>query len=143
LNLHVEEQAGIVTAHYVPRAEHIGFEGVIHGGILSTVLDEAMVWCATWAGKRFCVAGELNVRFRQSVGVGRNLTVEARVASVRSRLIETEGFIRDESGNVLVEAAGKYVPVPPPRNREVVATLVAEPATARTLDALKHAAGAL
>src|SRR5947209_2055991 len=96
LHLHVDEQTGIVSAQYVPRLEHIGFEGIVHGGILSTVLDEAMVWCATWAGKRFCVAGELNVRFRQSVAVGQRLSIEARVESLRSRLIETEGFIRDE-----------------------------------------------
>lgn len=142
LHLHVDEQSGAVTAAFVPLPEHIGFEGIIHGGILSTVLDEAMVWCATWAGKRFCVAAEMNVRFRRSATVGHKLTIEARVSSIRSRLIEAEGFIRDESGQVLVEAAGKYVPVPPQRNRDVVATLVPEPATADALGALQRAAGA-
>ena len=142
LHLHVDDQTGVVTARYVPRPEHIGFEGIVHGGILSTVLDEAMVWCATWAAKRFCVAGELNVRFRRSVAVGQKLSIEARVESLRSRLIETEGFVRDDSGNILVEASGKYVPVPPPRNRDVIATLVDEPATAENLKILKQAAGA-
>ena len=143
LHLNVDEQTGIVTTEFAPRAEHIGFEGIIHGGVLSTVLDEAMVWSATWAAKRFCVAGELNVRFRQSASVGQDLKVEARIASVRSRLIETEGLIRDASGKVLVEATGKYVPVPPARNQDVIATLVPEPATAHTLDALRRAAGAV
>jgi uncharacterized protein (TIGR00369 family) len=143
LHLHVDEQTGIVTCEFAPRPEHIGFEGIIHGGVLSTVLDEAMVWCATWAGKRFCVAGEMNVRFRQSVSVGQKLSVEARITSIRSRLIEAEGFIRDASGKVLAEATGKYVPVPPDRNQQFVATLVPEPATVHTLDALKRASGAV
>jgi uncharacterized protein (TIGR00369 family) len=143
LHLNVDEPSGVVTAEYVPRPEHIGFEGIIHGGILSTVLDEAMVWCATWAGKRFCVAGEMNVRFRRSATVGQKLTIEARIGSLRSRMIETEAFIRDEPGNVIAEATGKYVPLPPPRNRDVVATLVEEPSTVHTLDALKRAAGAV
>lgn len=143
LHLRVDEQTGIVTCPFTPRSEHIGFEGIVHGGVLSTVLDEAMVWCATWAGKRFCVAGELNVRFRHSARVGHDLAIEARVVSVRSRLIEAEGFILDGSGKVLVDATGKYVPVSPARNLDVVATLVAEPATAQTLDVLRAAAGAV
>ena len=57
LSLHVDPDSGIVTVDFIPLAEHIGFEGIIHGGVLATVLDEAMVWAATWAGRRFCVCG--------------------------------------------------------------------------------------
>jgi acyl-coenzyme A thioesterase PaaI-like protein len=137
LHLNVDDQSGLVTCDFVPTLHHIGFEGIIHGGILATVLDEAMVWAATWSGKRFCVCGELNVRFRQNVGVGYLVRVEAQLSAARSRLLETTGIIRDSAGKVLVEATGKYVPVPIPRNREFVATLVPEPGTTRTLLALK------
>ena len=37
LHLHVEESTGAVETHFTPAAEHIGFEGIIHGGILATV----------------------------------------------------------------------------------------------------------
>lgn len=132
LHLSVDDAAGIVTSLFTALAHHMGFEGIVHGGLLSTVLDEAMVWAATWAGKRFCVCGELNVRFRQSVRIGQIVSVEARIASVRSRLIETEGHLRDADGKVLVEATGKYVPVSPERNRAVIETLVAEQQTEQT-----------
>ena len=137
LHLTVDEPTGLVSCQFTPADRHIGFEGIIHGGLLATVLDEAMVWAATWAGKRFCVCGELNVRFRKSVTVGAPLRVEAVVSSVRSRLIETEGKIFNADGAVLVESGGKYVPVSHDRNRDVVATLVHEAATAHTLNALK------
>lgn len=129
LHLNVDDATGIVTAQFTPAAHHMGFEGIVHGGLLSTVLDEAMVWAATWSGKRFCVCGELNVRFRRGVQIGQNLNVEAKITSVRSRLIETEGFLRDVAGQVLVEASGKYVPVSPDRNRAVMETLVVETGT--------------
>lgn len=129
LHLNVDEVTGLVTAEYVPPVYHMGFQGIVHGGVLSTVLDEAMVWAASWHGKRFCVCGELNVRFRHSVLVGQPIKVEARITSVRSRLIETEGFLRDSAGKVLVESTGKYVPVSHERSRDVVATFVPEPAT--------------
>jgi acyl-coenzyme A thioesterase PaaI-like protein len=138
LHLNVDDQTGIVTCDYTPSVHHIGFEGIIHGGLLATVLDEAMVWAATWSGKRFCVCGELNVRYRHSVGVAQPVQVAATISATRSRLIETTGIIRDASGKVLVEATGKYVPVPAPRNREFVATLVPEPRTSQTLLAFEN-----
>ena len=143
MSLHVDETTGAVTADYLPRPQHIGFEGIIHGGVLSTVLDEAMVWAATWAGKRFCVAGELNVRFRRSGAPGERLHVVAKVDSVRSRLIETMGELRDDTGQLIATASGKYVPVPPDRNRYVLTTFVDESTTAKAADILRAAAAQL
>ena len=140
LHLKVVEQSGVVTCRLTPEAHHMGFEGIVHGGLLATALDEAMVWAATWSAKRFCVCGEMNVRFRQGVSVGQPVDVEATVTNVRSRLIETTGQMRDRSsGTILVQATGKYVPVPHERNRHFVATLVPEPQTASTLRALQDA----
>ena len=137
LSLHVDESTGLVWTDFTPRPEHIGFEGIIHGGVLATVLDEAMVWAATWAGRNFCVAAEMTVRFRKSAAVGAALRVEARVESNRPRLIHCVGTIHGGAGAVVAAAGGKYVPVPPERNRAVVATLVDEPSTARAAEALK------
>jgi uncharacterized protein (TIGR00369 family) len=130
LSLFVNPVTGVVRVHYTPRAPHIGFEGVVHGGVLATVIDEAMVWAATWAGKRFCLCGEMTVRYRAPAAVGRGLVVEARVESARPRLIQAVAEIRDAAGEVVASASGKYVPLPPDRNRAFVATLIDEPSTA-------------
>ena len=150
LDLHVDPATGVVRIAFTPRPEHIGFAGVVHGGVIATVLDEAMVWAATWAGRRFCVCGELTTRFRREAAVGRPLVVEARVdtnrprllttsatvtdeagvESNRPRLIATTGMVRDaSSGETVATATGKYVPVLPQRNRAFVDTLVEDPAT--------------
>src|SRR5438132_779065 len=79
LSLFVDPGTGIVSVNFAARREHIGFEGIVHGGLIATVLDEAMVWAATWNIKRFCVCGEISVRFRRSAQVGEPMHVEARV----------------------------------------------------------------
>ena len=143
LHLHLDvDPAGVVTTRFAPGPEHIGFQGVTHGGVLATVLDEAMVWAATWAGRRFCLCGEMTVRYRKPALVGQSLTFEARVESARSRIVTTVGVVRDEAGAVVAEASGKYVPVPAEKNREFVGTLVDEPATAEAARVLKEAVGA-
>ncbi len=41
------------TPGSTPQAEHVGFKGVTHGGILATVLDEIMVWAVAVSTRRF------------------------------------------------------------------------------------------
>lgn len=138
LSLHVapgDDHA--VRTEFRPGPQHIGFEGIVHGGLLATVLDEAMVWAATWKGKRFCVAGELNTRFRAGASPGKLLHVVAKVQSVRSRLIETVGTITDEDGRVVATGDGKYVPLNEERHRAFVETFVSEPATTEAAQLLR------
>jgi acyl-coenzyme A thioesterase PaaI-like protein len=136
--LHVDPETGMVRVEFTPRPEHIGFQGVVHGGAIATVLDEAMVWAATWAGKRFCVCGELTTRFRREAAVGRALVVEAKVESNRPRLITTSAEVRDAStGDVVASGTAKYVPVPAERNQAFVQTLVPDAGTEVAARALK------
>src|SRR5215468_2142526 len=95
LHLLVDDATGEVRCHYTPQPEHVGFEGIVHGGALATVVDEAMVWAATWRGKRFCVCGELTVRFRQSAVVGQTVIIVAKVDFSRFTLIETSARVTD------------------------------------------------
>ena len=134
------DPAGAVHTRYTPRPEHIGFQGVLHGGVLATVVDEAMVWCATWSGKRFCLCGELSVRYRAPAVIGRPVTVVARVLFARPRLLLTNAEVRDAAGALVAEAAGKYVPLTPQRNREFVATILDDPEATTAVHELRQAA---
>jgi uncharacterized protein (TIGR00369 family) len=140
LDLHVDPASGVVRVEFTPRREHIGFEGVVHGGVLATVLDEAMVWAATWAGRRFCVCAELTTRFLREAAVGAPLAVEARVESNRSRLITTSASVVGPAGEPVAGGSAKYVPVPAARNRTFVQTLVSDPSTDRAAEVLRGGA---
>lgn len=128
LSLHVDPDSGVVSVPFTPRKEQIGFVGIVHGGVLATVLDEAMVWAATWAGRRFCVCAEMSIRFRERAEVGADLLVTARVVTHRGRLIQTHGEVL-VGGNVLASATGKYMQLPPQEHLRFCQTLVDEPAT--------------
>src|ERR1700683_2954324 len=98
LNLHVDPQSGIVHVQFTPEIHHNGFEGVIHGGVVATVLDEAMVWAASWNCKRFCLCGERTARFRGIARPGVPLNCRASVKSSRARLLLTSAEALDEDG---------------------------------------------
>jgi len=140
LSLFVNPEDGTVRTEFTPRPAHIGFEGVLHGGVLTTVFDEAMVWAATWSGRRFCLCGELTVRFRAVAVIGQPLSITAKIDTSRPRLIQTRAHAHDASGGLIAEATAKYVPLSPVRNREFVKTLLDAPTTVAAADELRRAA---
>src|SRR4051794_6255020 len=129
LDLFVETDTGKVVAEFTPAKHHCGFEGLAHGGFISTVLDEAMTWAATWNIKRFCLCGELSVRFRQSVVIGQKVRVEALVDFSRPKMVEPSAKIFDQFNKLLVTATGKYVPVTGEQHNQFVRTFLQSNAT--------------
>lgn len=129
LRLHVLPQGGLVSTEFRPQPEHVGFEGMIHGGLLATVLDEAMTWAATWKQKRFCFCGELTARFRHPVRPGEALRVEAAVEFSRPRLVEVASKMFDFTGKLVATGSGKYLPATPQQHIEHLASFVQHPHT--------------
>jgi uncharacterized protein (TIGR00369 family) len=98
-----------------------GWEGIVHGGIVCTILDEVMAWSFVsrdiWA-----VTARMNVEFRKPVAVGRPVHAEGRVVEVRRRLVTVAGEIADgEDGTLLARADATYVGAPETRKAELKA----------------------
>ena len=112
LKLRFETDGHIVRAKFTPRTEHIGFKGVVHGGITATVLDEIMVWACAVATRRFAYCAELNVRYLHPLSPGVEVIVAGELLTNRKgRLFEAKGFVQDASGQTFAEATGKYLPI--------------------------------
>ena len=111
-NLRSETDGRVVQARFAFAPGHVGFKQTIHGGLVSTVLDEIMTWACAVQTKRFAYCAELNVRFIRPVHPERQVVATAElVANRRGRLFEAKAQLRDESGTVLASATGKYLPL--------------------------------
>jgi len=112
LHLRFETDGRIVRSRFTPRPEHIGFQGVVHGGILSTLLDEIMVWACVVPTKRFAFCAELNVRFIKPARPGEEIVATAELtANRRDRIFEAKSELRNAAGETLATATGKYLPI--------------------------------
>jgi acyl-coenzyme A thioesterase PaaI-like protein len=85
---------GSVTADWTPSKIWEGFQGVIHGGIVSTVLDEAMSKAVAAAAKPAFTC-HLEVRLHRPVAPGESLVVRGWVVKKRKRYIRVEAELRD------------------------------------------------
>lgn len=129
LKLFADSETGIVQTHFTVDARHAGFDGIVHGGALATLLDEAMVWSATWACGRFCLCGEMTVRFRQPSRVGETLTIQGITDRARGRLVLCSGKVLGADGSLRVEASGKFVPLELADHRRVLESAIRSEST--------------
>jgi acyl-coenzyme A thioesterase PaaI-like protein len=96
LHLRFTADGDSVKASFIPGADHQGFGGIVHGGIISSVLDEAMAWATAHAGF-WAMTGDMRVRFRRPLNIGEPTIVTARVSGTRGRLVTTTGELVLES----------------------------------------------
>jgi uncharacterized protein (TIGR00369 family) len=106
-----EDDEGRVVAEFSPGDEHQGYPGVVHGGIVTALLDEVLGRVAIAAG-RWMVTGRLNMRFRRPVPLGQTLTVIGEVVTWKKRTLEARGEIRLADGQVGAEATGTFLEIP-------------------------------
>jgi uncharacterized protein (TIGR00369 family) len=98
--------------------EHSGFDGTVHGGIVTALIDETMGWAIFHEGV-WGVTGRLTVAFRRPVPVGEELHVSATVVKRTRRAIETHGAVALADGTVLAEADALFLVMPEERRREL------------------------
>ena len=113
-----------VSATFTPPEYLIGFKGVMHGGIVSAVLDDAMDWALYNSTGKLYVTSELTVNFKKPALVCQELKVIAsseREPGSRIRKIEyANAQIIDAKGELIAEAKGKFFQITEEKTKELL-----------------------
>jgi acyl-coenzyme A thioesterase PaaI-like protein len=90
-------------AEFTPDKFHQGWSGVIHGGIISCILDEAMSYAALFEGVTSLTA-KMQTRFRRPLQIGEPLIISASVTKKTRRLVETEAEMHLGDGTPVADS---------------------------------------
>ena len=118
LHLDFKMEEGEVKAVFTPQAEHQGFPGYMHGGLVMTMMDEAMGW-VTIGQKVWAVTAKVNVRFREPVPLSQPVIVSAAIEKNRRRWLTVRAEVRSREGEILAEAEGIFMRVSGERQRQL------------------------
>lgn len=124
-----DERAQRVRGTFRLSARYQGAPGMIHGGIIAVVLDEALGKVCRFYDVR-AVTAELAVEYLRPVKVEQEIHVEGFAVERKDRNLFLAGEIRDAEGQVLARGRGRFVVVDPEQYRRV--TGIAAPAAPRT-----------
>jgi acyl-coenzyme A thioesterase PaaI-like protein len=105
LHLEFKMDGEWAVAQFVAMQEHQGYPGYVHGGIVSSLLDEAMGW-ATYGRGIWALTGKLETRFRDIVPTNELLIVRGKIERDRGRTIEVIAELRDNDGKLLADSKG-------------------------------------
>lgn len=98
-----------------------GWDGIAHGGIICTVLDEVMAWSLA-ATDNWGLTARMSVGFKRPVRLGVAIRAEGWITASRRRIVETAARIVDAaSGEILATATAVYVAADADRKAELQA----------------------
>ena len=105
LKLKFRQEGKKAVAEFTPAKVHQGWADIVHGGIINTLLDEAMSYAAIFEGL-VCITAKMESRWRRPAKVGETLVITSSVTKNARRLIEVEAAISLKDGTVIAEATG-------------------------------------
>jgi uncharacterized protein (TIGR00369 family) len=108
LKLKFEYDENSVKMRFTPGKEHQGWSNVIHGGILTTLLDEAMAKLIINEG-HFAVTSSMEIKFLRPAQVGEELLVYGEIIDIEGRNIHASSKITNSKGKTVATGKGIYV----------------------------------
>jgi acyl-coenzyme A thioesterase PaaI-like protein len=97
-----------VETRFTPKEHHQGYKDMMHGGIMATLLDEALVWAADVRGIKGVTAW-LEIRLKKPAHTNKEIKIEAKILNSRSNVFYGEAIAKNLDGSVLATAKGKLV----------------------------------
>jgi uncharacterized protein (TIGR00369 family) len=100
----------IITTEFIPQKEHQGYFNIVHGGIISTLLDEVMVKLAIEMGMP-AVTAHMNIRLKKALNVGKKITVQAGILRDTKKILEVYAKAVTEDNVIVADATGKLMKI--------------------------------
>ena len=95
------------STEFIPLEVHQGWAGIVHGGMMQVLLDEAMSYAAESNGVH-CVTAEMQSRLKRPAVVGEPLVITSSVRSKNRKLVRTQATITLRDGTPVAEGTGTH-----------------------------------
>lgn len=112
LRLEFSMDGDVCRSRFTPGENHCGYDGVTHGGIIFSALDDVMAnWLFLKGHKAF--TARCDVRYRDALPVGTLVHLEGHCLKQKGRLTQMKGLmIRDDTKDVVAECEASFMLIP-------------------------------
>lgn len=113
LRIEYRMQGDRCRAFFSPGQNHVGFENMVHGGIMYSVLDDVMANWLFLQGARGHTA-KCEIRYRQPAAVGARIDLEGWLVKRKGSVAMLEGLaIRASDNEVIADARASFMIIDP------------------------------
>jgi uncharacterized protein (TIGR00369 family) len=100
LSFEIDKEKQTLKTTFVASPTFQGWDGIVHGGILSTLLDEAMAKLVYELGYE-AVTATLEIKFKKPASILEPIRVYGEVTEVSKRLIRAKAYLSKGDGTIL------------------------------------------
>jgi uncharacterized protein (TIGR00369 family) len=108
LSFKIDKEKKTLQTTFVASPTYQGWDGIVHGGILSTLLDEAMANLVYELGYQ-AVTASMEIKFRKPAPILVPLLVCGEVTEVNRRLIRAKAHIAKNDGTILTTGISTFM----------------------------------
>jgi acyl-coenzyme A thioesterase PaaI-like protein len=108
LHLQFKWDGKSACAEFTPQEMHQGWPGIVHGGLIATMLDEAAGWAAREKGIDM-VTAKMEVLFRNPASIGIPLIITGAITRENSKRFEAYASINTKDGTLIAECDSVYI----------------------------------
>ncbi len=108
IKFQVDRENQTIHTTFTVEPTYQGWDGVVHGGIVSTLLDEAMANLVYELGLN-AIAASLEVRFKKPAPTLQPLKVFGEITEVHKKLVKAKASLTKEDGTVVATGTASFV----------------------------------
>jgi len=97
-----------IRAEFTPTDLHVGYAGLVHGGILAALIDDALANIWFLRGQE-AVTAKIEVRFRREAHPGERLVVTAQETGRKAGMMTARAEVARGDGDLVAEGIGYVV----------------------------------
>jgi uncharacterized protein (TIGR00369 family) len=112
LKFSLDEEARQAICHFKLSRRYTGPPGHCHGGIIATILDEAMGKVNKFRNV-LALTGSMEIKYLKPVPLGQRLTAVGYEQAVEGRRHINAAEIRNDKGDVLARSTGTFIAIDP------------------------------
>lgn len=94
-------------AEFTPTELYQGWPGIVHGGIIICLLDEAMTYAAMFDGSR-SVTAKMQIRLKRAASLNEPLLISSSVTRKTRKLVETQAIVSLKDSTLIAEGTATH-----------------------------------
>jgi len=111
LQLQFRLEYDVCRSEYTPAPDHCGYDGVTHGGLIFSALDDVMANWIFLKGIRAYTA-KCEIRYKGELPTGTPVRLEGRCVRERGRLVVMQGSMtRMDNDQVIAECEASFMKI--------------------------------
>ncbi|MCK5076133.1 MAG: PaaI family thioesterase [Calditrichia bacterium] len=109
LEFYLDEEKNEAISYYKPEKHLVGFPGILHGGIQSTLIDEIAFWVMFGIYKKMGFTTKMEIQFKRPLNMDNKIELRGKIEEKNDKSVKIKCWLYNSQNKICTEAIVEYV----------------------------------